>query len=199
MSNERMRTDLRREQIARTAMDLVTGRGITELTMEGLSRRIGVAPSAIYHHFRNKDEVIDAVLDLLKERLLGNVRAVVAECRDPLDRLQRLLTLHVNLILDYSALPRVIFSEQVYGGNPERKAKLYDIISSYLGEIASIIREGQEQNRIRPELDAGTLSVMFLGLVQPTAILWHLSDGTFDAAQHVDRAWPVFRDAVAAR
>jgi hypothetical protein len=40
---------------------------------------------------------------------------------------------------------------------------------------------------------------MFLGLLQPAAILWHLSDGTFDAARQVERAGPIFLDAIRAR
>ena len=196
MSIEKLRTEVRREQIAQTALSLIASQGMRELKIAGLSRRVGVAPSAIYHHFKNKDEVIDAVLDLLEDKLLANVKAVVEQSHDPLVRLKQLLTRHAKLILDHHALPRILFSEEVYGGKPERKAKLYRIIMSYLDEVASIVREGQQQNRIRPEFNAATLSVMFLGLVQPTAILWHLSEGTFDAAKHVERAWPIFCEAI---
>lgn len=199
MSIEKLKTEVRRDQIAQAALSLIASQGMSELKMAGLSRRVGVAPSAIYHHFKNKDEVIDAVLDLLEEKLLSNVRAVAEESLDPLARLKLLLTRHARLILDYHALPRILFSEEVYGGKPERKARLYGIIKRYLEAVASIVREGQEQNRIRPEFNAATLSVMFLGLVQPTAILWHLSEGTFDAAKHVERAWPIFCEAIGVR
>jgi len=40
------------------------------------------------------------------------------------------------------------------------------------------------------------LSVMFLGLVQPAAILWHVSDGGFDVTRQADRAWRVFREVI---
>ena len=197
MSIEKFRTEVRREQIAQAALNLIAVQGMGELKIAGLSRRVGVAPSAIYHHFKNKDEVIDAVLDLLEEKLLGNVRSVVEQFQDPLVRLKQLLAMHVKLILEYNALPRILFSEEVYGGKPERKTKLHSTIMSYLDEVTSIIRDGQRQNLIRSEFNASTLSVMFLGLVQPTAILWHLSNGTFDAAKHVERAWPIFSEAIA--
>ncbi len=199
MSTEKLKTEVRRDQIAQAALSLIASQGIRELKMAGLSRRVGVAPSAIYHHFKNKDEVVDAVLGLLEKRLLGNVKTVIEKSRDPLAQLKEILFLHVKLILEHSALPRILFSEEIYGGKPERKAKLNAIIMSYLDEVARIIREGQQQNRIRSDIQASTLSVMFLGIVQPTAILWHLSDGAFDAAKQVERAWPVFCEAILVR
>jgi hypothetical protein len=40
---------------------------------------------------------------------------------------------------------------------------------------------------------------MFLGLVQPAAILWQLSDGGIDVTKHAERAWQIFSDAIRAR
>ncbi len=199
MSIEKLKTEVRRDQIARAALSLIASQGMSELKIAGLSRRVGVAPSAIYHHFRNKEEVVDAVLALLEKRFLGNVKTAIEKSHDPLAQLKEILFLHVKLILEHSALPRILFSEEIYGGKPERKAKLNAIVMNYLDEVARVIREGQQQNRIRSDIQPSTLSVMFLGLVQPTAILWHLSDGTFDAAKQVEKAWPVFCETIVAR
>ena len=70
---------------------------------------------------------------------------------------------------------------------------------TYLGEVAAIIREGQRRGRMNPDLDPDMLSVVFLGLIQPAAILWRLSDGEFDAGKQVERAWPFFYEAVKMR
>ena len=162
-------------------------------------RRVGIVSSASYRHFRNKDELLDAVLDYVQQRLLGNVKKVSDQTAEPLEQLKRLIALHVRLILEHQALPRILFSEEVYGGRPEKKAKLYAIIKGYLAEVASIVRQGQQENRIRPELNPDTVSIMYLGLIQAPAILWHLSGGGFDVAKHVERAWPVFSEAISSK
>jgi AcrR family transcriptional regulator len=199
MSMERIPTETRREQIAEAALDLIANHGVASLSMAVLGRRIGVVPSAIYRHFASKDKILDAVLDLLRKRLLGNVSIVRKAGTAPLDQLKRLLALHIRLILDYQALPRLIFSGDIYAGDPERKMKIYKIVRAYLTEVAEIIREGQKRSSINPELDANMVSIVFLGLIQPTAILWHLSDGEFDAGKQIERAWPFFCDAVKLR
>lgn len=66
--------------------------------MAALARNVGLAPSAIYRHFSNKEEVLDAVVDVLRQRLLHNVRIVTGEFENPLEQLKRLLAIHVRLI-----------------------------------------------------------------------------------------------------
>lgn len=196
MSIERISTENRREQITEAALKLIANQGLGSFNMAVLARRIGVVPSAIYRHFDSKDKVLDSVLGLLRKRLLGNIAIVRKEATDSLDQLKRLLALHVHLILDYQALPRLIFSGDIYDGHPERKKAIFKIVTEYLGEVAEIIRDGQGRGRICPDLDPSMLSVVFLGLIQPTAILWHLSDGEFDAGKQVERAWPFFCTAI---
>lgn len=199
MSIVKLDTKMRREQIVQAAIELIAARGMKGFNIAALARRVGVAPSAIYHHFKNKDEVMEGVLDLVQNRLMGNVREVHAKTGNALEQLKRLLAAHLQLILEHSALPRILFSEEIYGGKDERRARLNATIMGYLEEVALIIRQGQQQGLLRSELDPGALSVMFLGLLQPSAILWHLSDGGFDAAKQIEKAWPVFCEAITVR
>ena len=196
MGTEKLKTEVRQEQIAQAAVDLVGSQGMKGLSMGGVARRLGLVPSALYRHFRSKDQIIDAILDLLRERLLGNVAGVCQETSDPLERLQRVLMRHIKLIRENQGLIRVIFSEEVHHGHPERKARVYKTIKGYLDALAEIVHQGQQEGVIRPDVDPGTISVMFLGLIQPGAILWHLSEGKFDVTKQAERAWKIFCAAI---
>ncbi len=196
MRAPKTRTEIRQDQIAKAALALISRRGFSHLNVAGLARKVGVVPSAVYRHFRGKDEVLDAVLDLVSERLLANVEAVRQETPDSLERLRQLLLRHVQLVRSEVPIPRVVFSEEVFTGHARRRRRVYRMFHEYLAAVAGMIREGQTAGHIRLELDADTLSVMFLGLVQPAAILWLMSDGEFDLARHVNRAWGVFRGTI---
>jgi len=199
MSIVKLGTRVRREQIAQAALALIASKGVNGLNMAGLARRVGLGASSLYRHFESKDQVLDAVIDLLRERLLRNVKIAIQEAANPLEQLGRLLALHMRLILEYQALPRLFFSGDLYAGHPERKAKLYGIVKTYLGKVAEVIRQGQEKGTIRLDLDPDAVSVVFLGLIQPTAILWHLSDGEFNVGKQIERAWSLFHEAVRVR
>jgi hypothetical protein len=76
---------------------------------------------------------------------------------------------------------------------------MFRTIQAYLDQVAAIVRHGQSDGCIRKDLDAATVSVMFLGLIQPAAILSHMSEGAFDVTGHTERAWAIFVEAIRAR
>jgi AcrR family transcriptional regulator len=196
MSIEKLDTQIRQNQIAQAALDLVSSQGMKGLSVAAVARKVGVVPSAIYRHFKGKDHVLDAVLDLISHRLIGNVMAVREETADPMERLRLLLARHAHLIRDNQAIPRVVFSDEVYGGNPGRKARMHGIVSTYLSSVGDIVRDGQERRMIRNDVDPGAIAVMFLGLIQTPAILWHLSGENFDVSKQIERAWKIFRETI---
>lgn len=196
MPSPKLDTEIRQEQIAEAALMLVHSQGLKALSISRIAMSVGLTPSALYRHFKDKAAILDAVLMQLREKLFGLVDSVCEEHKTPLDRLHHLLRRHIMLVQQFQALPRILFSDQVYTGNPLRKARIHDTVTEYLGRIAAIVKDGQKDGSIRPDLDPGTVSVMFLGLFQPTAMLWFLSDGGFDVTKHVDRAWRVFLDGI---
>jgi AcrR family transcriptional regulator len=166
------------------------------LNLGAVARRVGLVPSAIYRHFDNKDGVVDGLLGLIESRLVANVEAAAAAADDPLSALESLLKRHVFLIRENAGIPRLIFSEEVYGENAQRKTRVRDFIQRYLDHVAELFRAAQAIGDVRPDVLPNDLAVMFLGLVQPAAILWHITDGGFDATKHVEKAWRVFRQAI---
>ncbi len=196
MCAEKLETEIRQDQIAQAALSLIGSHGLKALSVARVARQVGLVPSAIYRHFENKEQLVGSVLDLIHDRLCANVEAVHAEVADPLEQLRRLLMRHIRLIRENQGIPRVVFSEEMCVGHPERRAKVYRIVSDYLQRVAGLIREGQKAGRIRSDVDAAVVAVMMLGLVQPAAILWQVSDGAFDVTRQAKQSWRVFAETI---
>ncbi len=190
---QKVRTAVRQEQIARAALALIARRGLNALNLGALAKEVGVVPSAIYRHYPGKDAVLESVLDLISKSLLANVDAACSAAADPVEQLHLLLMRHVQLVRHHVGIPRVVFSEQIFAGNPGRRRRIHEIIRGYLKRIAGIVRAGQREGRIRADLSPETAAVMFLGLVQPALVLWLMSNRTFDVVRQVDEAWGLFR------
>ena len=189
---QKLGTEVRKQQIAQAALSLVSIHGLKGLSIAGIANRVGLVPSAVYRHFKNKDQVIEAILDLIRERLLANVQMVIEKTLEPLERLRRLLQLHMQLIGANHGILRLVFSEEVMNGPPARKARVQAIIATYLRAVAEIVRQGQKEGVIQAGLEANSVAVAFLGMIQPAAILWHLSQGKYDLPNHTERAWNIF-------
>lgn len=197
MGTEKLDTMIRQKQIAEAALRLVAANGMKALSVANIARHVGIVPSAIYRHFDSKEVVLDAVIDLIGDKLMENVHAVQSETDDPLDQLRRLLMRHIKLIRENRGIPRIVFSEDVYSGNSERKLRMYRIVEQYLDRVAAIISDGKKQGKIRADIDPNVVSVLFLGLIQPSGVLWHLSEGRFDVTKQARRAWDMVQEAIA--
>jgi len=196
MARAKLDTEVRRQQIAEAALALVAGQGLKRLSVAAVARQVGLVPSGIYRHFKSKDEILSAVLDRIERRLLANVRAAREENGDPLDCLRDVLMRHIRFIREGRAIPRIIFSDDVHAGNPQRKQRVFQIFTRYTGHVAEIVRLGQRQGRIRRNLDVQTVTMMLFGIIVPAGILWHLTEGRFDVTRHAQRAWRILRSAI---
>ena len=193
----KVQTQIRQEQIAEAALDVVHAHGLRGLRMERIAQRVGIVPSALYRHFKGKQAVIDAMLELIRQKLEEVVAAVAEEPLPALDRLRVLLRRHLALVQHFQAIPRLLFSDEVCVGHPARKARIYEMMTHYLAAVASLVRESQADGSVRTDVPPETAAIMFLGLFQPAAILMFMSDGGFDAARHIERAWSAFYEGIA--
>ncbi|NIQ01450.1 MAG: TetR family transcriptional regulator, partial [Nitrospinaceae bacterium] len=64
MAAERRGSESRKDQILQAALGLVATQGLQGLNMAALARRVGLVPSALYRHFKGRDEILDAVIEL---------------------------------------------------------------------------------------------------------------------------------------
>ena len=64
----RPRQRLSRERVLRTAIRRADQGGLEALTMRTLAEELGVAPMALYRHVANKDDLIDAMIDVVFRR-----------------------------------------------------------------------------------------------------------------------------------
>lgn len=196
MRARKTNTEVRQEQIAQAALGIVERHGLRGLNVARVAKAVGVVPSGLYRHYPGKDGVLDTVLDLIAERMESNVAQARANSDRALDRLHGLLKRHVEIIRRNSAIPRVVFSEELLHGRPAQRRRMYEIIRGYLRRVEQIIREGQREGNIREDVDPEAASVLFLGLIQPGVVLWAMSGGEFDIAAHAEAGWKLFVKAV---
>jgi AcrR family transcriptional regulator len=198
VSREKLQTRVRQDQLTDATLAVVADHGLRGLSLAAVARRVGLTPSAIYRHFASKDAMLDSVLERLRERLHGAIAAARAETDDPVEALHRLLKRHMQLIRLNRALPRIVLSDDYHIGHPERRQRLLGVFSGYLDGVADVIRQGQRLGSIRSDVNARSLAILVLGLIQPAGVLWTLSDGRFDVTGQARAAWPVFEQAIRA-
>jgi AcrR family transcriptional regulator len=89
------RAPLTRDRVLRAALELADEGGTAALTMQRIGRRLGVEAMSLYRHVRNKDDILDGIVDL-----------VFAEVELPADRSNWRTVLRAQSISTRAALRR---------------------------------------------------------------------------------------------
>jgi AcrR family transcriptional regulator len=66
------RTPLTRERIAAAALEFVDSEGLEALSMRKLGAVLGVEAMSLYNHVENKDDLLDALSELLHQQILAD-------------------------------------------------------------------------------------------------------------------------------
>ena len=82
------------ETIKAEAIALIDSEGEKALTARRLSNRLGLAPNALYRHFRSKESLEEAIADEIARRLHDDIGAALAaaESLGAADRVRTLVT-----------------------------------------------------------------------------------------------------------
>jgi AcrR family transcriptional regulator len=67
--SRRSRLGLTHRALAQAALDLLTEEGLASLTMQRLAERLGVGTMTLYGYFRDKDALLDGVIELAGSRV----------------------------------------------------------------------------------------------------------------------------------
>jgi AcrR family transcriptional regulator len=121
------RTPLSKERVLRAAIDLADESGIDQLSMRRLARSLGVEAMSLYNHARNKDEILDGIVD-----------AVIAEIELVREAGEWRATMRGQVAVARTVLRRHPWMPQVV----ETRANPGPAGLRYMDSVVGILREG---------------------------------------------------------
>lgn len=191
----RKTTEIRREEILRAALFIVEQQGLDNLNTNAIAAVIQLVPSAIYRHFKNKEEIIAALIDFIGERLQQNLQQATTQEGTALERLKSLFELHVKLLQEEPSIPRILYSLISSERNQELKKKMLAEIDAYVYETKKLLLQGKKAGEINPAVDVAAAAMMFLGMIQPLVILSQENKDVLD--EYPQKLWQCYQRAIA--
>lgn len=176
----RMRPEDRRAQLVACALQVFREKGVADTLVSDIVRAAGVAQGTFYLYFKTKDDVTDAVFEMMADELVDRVeRALGAPGGSAVDRLLVLRDALVE-ITDEPHEQELL----VQYHRPENRAE-HDLLGQTLWPrlaplLAAIVRQGVEEGVFTAE-DPETAAWFILGGVQALEIGFD-SPGALDKA-----------------
>lgn len=88
----------RRNEILDAADELFGQKGFDGTSTNDILSKVGIARGTLYHHFKSKEDIMDALIDRYSNNMLGAAQAVALDKRVPvIDRiLQAVMSLNIS-------------------------------------------------------------------------------------------------------
>ena len=190
----RKSTEVRKEEIIRAALFLVEKNGLDKLNIIDIAKEVKLVPAAIYRHFKGKEDIVAALIDFVCSNLQMNLSQVSDYEGATILKLKKLFELHVTLLKEEPAIPRILYFLLSSERNVELKFRMVTEVKSYVQQIKKILLQGQEKGEINTQVDAAAAAMLFIGMVQPLGILGQIEPKVLD--EYPSYLWQCYQRAI---
>jgi AcrR family transcriptional regulator len=170
----------RQQEIISTALDLINERGIQGLTIKNLSKKLSITEPAIYRHFENKIQILVALLDLLKKNTSQIFETELNSNETAIRKIERLFEKHFYSFAEMPSLASVVFSEEIFRNEEKLIGKISELIEHNNQTLLAILKEGQQRNEIRTDIDVNHLVIFIMGALRLFVKKWQFSGFSFN-------------------
>ena len=157
------------EAVLQAAVEVFNERGYDGASMEDLSKRLGIAKSAIYHHVSGKEELLRMALDRALDGWFEAAERAQETDAPAIERLEMLIRGTVAVL--ETRLPYVTLLLRVRGNTPVERAAL-DRRRSFDRLVASLVEEAERDGDVRPDVDPKVTARLLFGLVN-SIVEWY--------------------------
>jgi AcrR family transcriptional regulator len=193
---KRLGADERREEIIRVTLELAAKQGVDDVTTQDMAQAMGVTQGAVFRHFLSKDAIWLAVMQWVRDRLMGVLGRAAEQGRDPLEALQRMFFAQIDFIASHPAIPRVLMSEHLHGRSAALRRLVTEIMLSYEAKIAGLLADAQAQGLARADLDVHAAATLYIGMIQGLVLQTSILRGQRTLTAEAARTFPVFMQAI---
>jgi len=143
-----------REQLLIKATTMVEDIGVEHLSMRKLGDELGVSRTALYHHFKNKQELLAAVASLGFEKWQQQcIQTLQNNALSDEDKLQQYVTTYLTYSIENPQIYELMFGKTIWGNDQstdQLKTIAYDNFNFHLAQI----KEWQSREIIHPHEDS---------------------------------------------
>ena len=185
--------DSPRGRLLAAAARLFRSKGYDRTTVRDIANEVGILSGSIFHHFRNKDEILRAVMSDCVENLLIRMNLALQGASTPEQRLQAMIRCELESILGEkgNALTVLVFEWRALSEESQRA--LLDCRHQYERLWQKELKSATDAGLIRKTIDPLVMR-RFLGGALYWTTHWFQEGGDYDIDQLTEQAMMLIRN-----
>ncbi|MDD2919154.1 TetR/AcrR family transcriptional regulator [Rhodoferax sp.] len=178
----KQRTEVRQASLVDAALLLAAQRSPADITTADLAQTVGITQGAVFRHFASKEAIWLAVLDWVSDALMARLQsaadavaeaapskshgAVTPAAPTAMAGLRAVFLAHVDFVLAYPGVPRLIFQELQSPDDTALKKRVRMLMQRYRQLLVQLLRQAQNEQKLHPAVDPQAAAILFIGSVQ---------------------------------
>jgi AcrR family transcriptional regulator len=170
----------RQLEIIEAAGEILTESGIAGLTTKNLAARMGFAESALYRHFKGKEEIMLTMLKYLATDMDRRLTNAARDIESPEEKLKAVFNNQFEFFKKNPHFLVAIFSDGLLEESKSINEAILEIMGTKRKHLLQIIQQGQKQKQFTDRPSADELVHIIMGSFRLHMLQWRLSGFTFD-------------------
>ena len=187
----------RQEEIILQAAKLFREKGYIATSIRDISESLEMTSAALYYHFKNKEEILLAIMHLALTNLIEGVEAAVSEQEDVWEKLRAAIRTHMRGSLDYQDFAYVLLKDLRHL-SPEWRDEVVAKRDAYDRYWDRLLLEAREKGVIAEGIDLEMFRLLAFGAIN-LAISWYKPEGRYSPEEIADMFLDYLGDGVKTR
>jgi len=184
--NKESKIGNQREKIITVASRIMSQKGYKGASLQEISELVGIHKTTIFHYFKNKEELLLAVLRIAIENVIKQLELIIEdETLSPEEKLRQAIYTHLDSMVKHLDNVNVYHSEIRFLSKKNRR-KYLDTRKYYASFFGRIIKEIKESDgRYFEGLDTKIVNFGVLGMCNWVA-KWYKESGSLKVEEIAD-------------
>lgn len=169
----------RKEQLVLTAIDIIDDIGIQNLTTREIAKRQKISEATLFRHFKNKNELLIAVLDYLIQFDTDILQTTKLKHQKPIDALIYMIISYAEYYENYPAITTILQIFDVLLYEEDLAVKVKEIQASRTSMIRQMIEEAMESGELKKDLDSNMITAIIFGFFREICFEWRVGGCAF--------------------
>lgn len=158
-----------KKRLEKAVMDIFSTSDFHRANIRAIAEQAEVSFTTIYKHYSNKEQLLFTFVNLWMEELTDRIADHLRGIEDLKEKLRKVFWLHLDYYEKNEGLGKILF--MTLPMKTWMNDKSFDQ-RARVTLILDVLKKGQQQGIINPNVRAGTLLDFLLGFIQRTFFMW---------------------------
>ena len=171
---------IRQKEIIEASGKILISKGIKGLTTKNLAFEMGFSESAIYRHFKNKEDIIVLMFSAMQENFKIRLNEIISRDESALIKLQLVFESQFQYFAENPSSTIAVLTDEIYFEGDRVKDAFLKIFGYKQSVIRAVLQQGKSEGTIIADIDNDQLLHLIMGSYRFQMLRWRYDNFEFD-------------------